>query len=800
MARLTWTAPPAGRRSALLLSLPLVLAACAGGDSGGPTDPDPRAAARIEVTPGADTLAFGAAVSLQATVFDGQGSPIAGAAVSWSSSAPGVVAVDGQGRAEARGVGVATVTATSGQASDETRLTVEAAEHLLTPSSTEAMPFGIVVITLPDAASPLQGTRVMGTLGADTVAFTVLEPRSVGFVVPELPAGSHSARIELTPNEVGIFPFTVVPAAAIGEPGVVIESVATSVETALDGLTGAGAADGSAAALARSVLDAFRAGVQAMSAAERIELAQILAANAEAFAILDVPEVPAAAARSGAAATAPPTPADLVALEEQVRAVARKQRIRELLLRNCQIEQERPHCMAQQAELATRAANLSLTKRLLIWLGEQLRVRDTRDGKGSAPFRTKYTSMGVRGVSGRGSSVGRPLPAEGGDLRFDAGTTYALELDLELRTPMAEDAASGPLAPLGRAMAQVTNIWLDLAAGTADLESFFGLDLVFTEPAPTFRSPPLAEIGTVKGPELALARVSDPEVACEGSVEQGEFLVRCTTEAIAERAFTLSVGYVSPWDPTTYELAAVVRPVLELVRVSGEAQTGYRETALAEPLVVAVRDATGEPVAGVTVRWTVASGGGSLTASESVTDAAGQARTRWTLGAAGDQAVEASAGEAGAVTMTGSPVRFTAAFGLATYEGPLSYSGTETVVNDQGISCTWHGTVEGVVTIAEISGDSVTIHASGTGNWPEGESNTEGVTCRAESGPVTWEGRAALDAGTFSTTGEGWTLSGTISGDTVTGSFTVSETEEGVDYTGVESGSGSFTATRVAEG
>jgi hypothetical protein len=52
-----------------------------------------------------------------------------------------------------------------------------------------------------------------------------------------------------------------------------------------------------------------------------------------------------------------------------------------------------------------------------------------------------------------------------------------------------------------------------------------------------------------------------------------------------------------------------------------------------EPLVVRVKDGSGNPVADLAVTWVMGNGGGSLAPETSLTDAQGRASTRWTLGA-----------------------------------------------------------------------------------------------------------------------------------------------------------------------
>ena len=76
---------------------------------------------------------------------------------------------------------------------------------------------------------------------------------------------------------------------------------------------------------------------------------------------------------------------------------------------------------------------------------------------------------------------------------------------------------------------------------------------------------------------------------------------------------------------------------------SGNNQSGTVGAVLAQPLVVLVQDATGSPMAGVTVLWTVVSGGGALASASTTTANDGQAQTLYTLGAtAGANQVKAA--------------------------------------------------------------------------------------------------------------------------------------------------------------
>lgn len=83
-----------------------------------------------------------------------------------------------------------------------------------------------------------------------------------------------------------------------------------------------------------------------------------------------------------------------------------------------------------------------------------------------------------------------------------------------------------------------------------------------------------------------------------------------------------------------------------ITRVSPDSVSSPAGAPLADSLAVLVRDANGNPVPGAPVVWTVVRGGGSVSPATSTTDAAGIARTAWTLGLVLDttQVVQAAAG------------------------------------------------------------------------------------------------------------------------------------------------------------
>ena len=81
----------------------------------------------------------------------------------------------------------------------------------------------------------------------------------------------------------------------------------------------------------------------------------------------------------------------------------------------------------------------------------------------------------------------------------------------------------------------------------------------------------------------------------------------------------------------------------QMAGVSAPSQTGAPSSPVTQAPAVLVRDASGNPVEGVTVTFTVTAGAGSVTGSPAVTDARGVARSgAWTLGPAGSQSVRAA--------------------------------------------------------------------------------------------------------------------------------------------------------------
>ena len=87
--------------------------------------------------------------------------------------------------------------------------------------------------------------------------------------------------------------------------------------------------------------------------------------------------------------------------------------------------------------------------------------------------------------------------------------------------------------------------------------------------------------------------------------------------------------------PVTFQVIGVAGPPATIAKAAGDNQTGNIGSPVDTTPAVVVRDAYGNPVVGVTVTFSVASGSGVVAGGASLTDTTGTARVeRWTLGPA----------------------------------------------------------------------------------------------------------------------------------------------------------------------
>ncbi len=109
-------------------------------------------------------------------------------------------------------------------------------------------------------------------------------------------------------------------------------------------------------------------------------------------------------------------------------------------------------------------------------------------------------------------------------------------------------------------------------------------------------------------------------------------MVAVTLTLGAQPGTNTVVATVSGLDPVTFTATglAIART---MKKASGDEQQGAAGAELAEPLTIKVSDQNGNPLAGATVTFTIAAGGGTLSAHTATTDRNGKVATTLTLGA-----------------------------------------------------------------------------------------------------------------------------------------------------------------------
>jgi hypothetical protein len=139
----------------------------------------------------------------------------------------------------------------------------------------------------------------------------------------------------------------------------------------------------------------------------------------------------------------------------------------------------------------------------------------------------------------------------------------------------------------------------------------------------------------------------------------------------------------------------VIQTPSQLQKVAGDGQAGTPGQAVTIRPAVAVKDATGNGVAGVPVTFEVVSGGGSITGGSTTTNSSGIAEVgSWTLGSAGPNVLRATAGGSG---ISGNPADFTVTAAPA-FNIELRFLGSVTPTQQQAFAeaeARWESLVTG---------------------------------------------------------------------------------------------------------
>jgi hypothetical protein len=203
-------------------------------------------------------------------------------------------------------------------------------------------------------------------------------------------------------------------------------------------------------------------------------------------------------------------------------------------------------------------------------------------------------------------------------------------------------------------------------------------------------------------------------------------------------------------------------PASQIIAQSGGAQVGVVGTTLAQPVVVKVAASDGVGVAGTTVSFAVATGGGSVASSSVVSDANGLAQTSWKLGTGtGTQSITASAS-----SLNNSPLTFTASAHAAT--------ATKLVVTTPPISGVAGVALPAVVITAQDNNGNIATTFTGAVSLAFG-ANTAGATLAGTTTVNAVAGVATFTGLTVNKNGSAYTLvaSGNSLTSATTGAFDI---------------------------
>jgi len=134
--------------------------------------------------------------------------------------------------------------------------------------------------------------------------------------------------------------------------------------------------------------------------------------------------------------------------------------------------------------------------------------------------------------------------------------------------------------------------------------------------------------------------------------EDGKTQVTRTLGNAAGPQTTLASSQDLAGSPVTFTHTATAGSANRVVKFSGDNQSAVAGSELPNPLVVQVLDAQNNPVPNRAVTWVVGAGGGHPNPQSSTTDAEGKASTRWTLGAQGNNTLNAVVSGVGTATFT----------------------------------------------------------------------------------------------------------------------------------------------------
>jgi adhesin/invasin len=214
------------------------------------------------------------------------------------------------------------------------------------------------------------------------------------------------------------------------------------------------------------------------------------------------------------------------------------------------------------------------------------------------------------------------------------------------------------------------------------------------------------------------------------------------TAAIAQTARATVTGLVG--SPVTTTLNATAGAAVSIVKTAGDGGTAPPSSQV--NYTVQSRDSHGNPKGGVTIDWAVATGGGSITPAQNVTQANGNATAARTLGAG----LGAQTATATAAALVGAPAdTFTTTAAIITTVQVADFSFTPsaiTIPRTTQVTFAWQGTTSlHNVTFAPVAGAPTGIANRTSGSVPKTFDTAGTFTYQCTNHPTTMNGTVTVN-------------------------------------------------------
>ena len=187
---------------------------------------------------------------------------------------------------------------------------------------------------------------------------------------------------------------------------------------------------------------------------------------------------------------------------------------------------------------------------------------------------------------------------------------------------------------------------------------------------------------------------------------------------------------------TSFTVTAVDNTPASVLKVSGDNQAATVSQALANPLVVRVRNAGGQSLQGVAVQWSVVQGGGALGSAVTTTNAQGESSNTYTVGSvAGANQVRAEIQPNVAINTTFAVTANAVANGLSVAVANFQFTPPSATVAAGG-TVTWNFN-GGIHNITWVSGGFTNSGDLGSGTYQVTFANagTYGYYCSIHGAP-----------------------------------------------------------------